>query len=59
MNVLLVMTKRKEPCISFLKVLNKFRMPSLDVTRGTESQQRQIVSESAGRAGKIQQGSPL
>ena len=27
-------------------------MPSLEVTRGTESQQRHIVSEAAGRAAK-------
>ena len=52
------MAKRKEPCISFLKMLNKFRMPSLDVTIGTESQQRQIVSEAAGGAEQIQQDSP-
>ena len=30
----------------------------MDVTTRTESQQRQIVSEAAERAGKIQQGSP-
>ena len=27
-------------------------MPSMDVTRGTELQQRQIVLEAAGRAGQ-------
>ena len=32
-------------------------MPSLEVIRGTESQQRQIVSEAAGRTAKLQQGS--
>ena len=32
-------------------------MPSLEVIRGTESQQRQIVSEAARRTAKLQQGS--
>ena len=32
-------------------------MPSLEVIRGTESQQRQIVSEAAGRTTKLQLGS--